>query len=49
MGAGPPHPLNPLSSSGLASLTDNFTVFYSERSTWCEYGFEGGTTKQMTD
>lgn len=26
---------------GLANPTDAFTVFYSERSIWCEYGFGG--------
>lgn len=32
-------PVYLLSPSGLANPTDAFTVFYSERSPWCEYGF----------
>lgn len=35
------HPVSLLSPSGLANPTDAFTVFYSERSPWCEYGFGG--------
>lgn len=37
------HPISPFSPSGLANPTDAFTVFYSERSPWCEYGFGGKT------
>lgn len=35
------HPVHALSPSGLANPTDAFTVFYSERSPWCEYAFWG--------
>lgn len=35
----PPCPTDPLSvpTTGLASPSDTFSVFYGERSPWCEY------------